>query len=162
MVPGEVAYANVELNADGKSKGWGIVEFESADDARKALTSTVTLDGQEIDIREAPFRPGPTSGVPGTAGPAFMAKENRVYVGNLAWQVGWRELKEHFASCGKVLRTEVFSFPDGRSRVRTPSHCDFRCVVMLLWWCLDGAVGCWECLWRCLVVSTRMDAHLCV
>jgi hypothetical protein len=40
---GEVAYANVELNPDGRSKGWGVVEFVRAEDARKATCESCAV-----------------------------------------------------------------------------------------------------------------------
>lgn len=41
---------------------------------------------------------------------------NRVYVGNLAWTVTWKELKDLMATCGPC-KADVPAGPDGRSKV---------------------------------------------
>lgn len=44
-------------------------------------------------------------------------KSCRVYVGNLAWKVQWRHLKDHMRSLGgNVIRADVFVDSQGRSR----------------------------------------------
>jgi len=41
----------------------------------------------------------------------------RVYVGNLSWEVGWQDLKDHMRSAGlKVVRASVMTEPGGRSK----------------------------------------------
>lgn len=40
----------------------------------------------------------------------------RVYVGNLAWNVQWYELKDHMKQAGKVLRADILQEPSGRSK----------------------------------------------
>ena len=40
----------------------------------------------------------------------------QLYVGNLSWDTGWRELKDHFRQCGDVDRTEVAEDRGGRKR----------------------------------------------
>ena len=40
----------------------------------------------------------------------------QLYVGNLSWGTGWRDLKDHFAQCGDVDRAEVAEGPDGRKK----------------------------------------------
>lgn len=51
---GNVAYADVMKNQEGKSKGCGIVEFTNAADATKAMETLQNslLDGRNIFIRE--------------------------------------------------------------------------------------------------------------
>jgi RNA recognition motif-containing protein len=41
---------------------------------------------------------------------------NRVYVGNLSWEVSWQDLKDHMKTAGKVIHADVFSEPNGRSK----------------------------------------------
>lgn len=41
---------------------------------------------------------------------------NRVYVGNLPYAVGWRELKDFMREAGEVSFAEVLMAPDGRSK----------------------------------------------
>ncbi len=40
----------------------------------------------------------------------------RVYVGNLAWDCKWQDLKDHMRSTGEVLHADVLHAPDGRSK----------------------------------------------
>lgn len=43
---------------------------------------------------------------------------NRVYVGNLAWGVTWKELKDCMALAGRVVKADVGTEASGRSKVR--------------------------------------------
>jgi len=54
-------------------------------------------------------KPRPAGGPPRGAG-------NRVYVGNLPWQVSWQDLKDHFRQAGEPVYTTVFLDEDGRSK----------------------------------------------
>eukprot|EP00586_Coscinodiscus_wailesii_P014736 CAMPEP_0172495502 /NCGR_PEP_ID=MMETSP1066-20121228/71422_1 /TAXON_ID=671091 /ORGANISM="Coscinodiscus wailesii, Strain CCMP2513" /LENGTH=215 /DNA_ID=CAMNT_0013267223 /DNA_START=40 /DNA_END=684 /DNA_ORIENTATION=- len=45
------------------------------------------------------------------------ATSRRVYVGNLAWEVSWQDLKDHFKEEGfEVTRADVLTSPNGRSK----------------------------------------------
>lgn len=46
-----------------------------------------------------------------------QATGNRIYVGNLAWNVEWQELKDYMRSVGKVVHADVLQDADGRSKV---------------------------------------------
>mmetsp|Transcript_21403 Transcript_21403/g.29977 ORF Transcript_21403/g.29977 Transcript_21403/m.29977 type:complete len:211 (+) Transcript_21403:82-714(+) len=41
---------------------------------------------------------------------------NRVFVGNLAWEVRWQDLKDHMSEAGEVERADVLYRPDGKSK----------------------------------------------
>lgn len=41
----------------------------------------------------------------------------RVYVGNLAWGVTWKELKDHMKKAGWVVKADVATDLNGRSKV---------------------------------------------
>ena len=48
---------------------------------------------------------------------AASLKAPRVYVGNLAFSVGWQDLKDYFRdTIGEVVRVEIISYPSGRSK----------------------------------------------
>ena len=48
---------------------------------------------------------------------AASLKAPRVYVGNLAFSVGWQDLKDFFRErIGEVVRVEIISYPSGRSK----------------------------------------------
>lgn len=64
---------------------------------------------------------GPGLGSQGTnraaaAAAAHSVQAHRVYVGNLPYAVGWRELKDFMREAGEVSFAEVLVGPDGRSK----------------------------------------------
>lgn len=56
------------------------------------------------------------------AAAAHSVQAHRVYVGNLPYAVGWRELKDFMREAGEVSFAEVLMGPDGRSKVRLANH----------------------------------------
>jgi RNA recognition motif-containing protein len=170
---GDVQYAKVLQDRDGRSKGCGIVEFttaEGAKDAIEKLTDT-ELKGRKIFVREdreeggggggggggeggggAAPRPsngggrggGRGGGQGGRGGGAAAPKASsapktessanadgeegagadssppvegsQLFVGNLSWETGWRELKDHFRAIGEVVRADVAVGRDGRKK----------------------------------------------
>lgn len=125
----DVVRTNIMTTPDGRSKGCGIAEFASVEDARKAVTdlNETELFGRQIFVREdreeksgaaVPHaRPAPPST---GAGHRFSsgeeAKNRRVYVGNLSWDVAWQDLKDHMRSAGEVVHAEVITEFTGRSK----------------------------------------------
>ncbi|KAL3808649.1 hypothetical protein ACHAXA_006636 [Cyclostephanos tholiformis] len=181
---GDVQYAKVLQDRDGRSKGCGIVEFttaEGAKDAIEKLTDT-ELKGRKIFVREdredgagggnrggaaegggaeggggggggAPPPPRSSNGAGGRGGgrggggggggrggggvksPSAPKTESsaedgaaatessspaiegsQLFVGNLSWETGWRELKDHFRTIGEVVRADVVIGRDGRKK----------------------------------------------
>ena len=47
------------------------------------------------------------------SGRPAVVTNGRVYVGNLAWDVTWQDLKDHFRTCGDVIRADVFTMEGG-------------------------------------------------
>lgn len=143
---GDVQYAKVLQDRDGRSKGCGIVEFtevEGAKDAIEKLTDT-ELKGRKIFVREdredgkrgggggerasRPARGGDGGGG-GDAGGAGnedggdgggdgSAPEpgSQLFIGNLSWETGWQDLKDHFRTIGEVVRADVAVGRDGRKK----------------------------------------------
>jgi nucleolin len=56
---------------------------------------------------DAPDRPA------GKEGPG---SDFEVFVGNLSWSATEADLRQHFASCGTIVRVKVLMSPDGRSK----------------------------------------------
>ncbi len=70
----------------------------------------------------------------------------RIFVGNLAYPVGWPLLKDTFRECGEVVYADVMKGPDGRSKgcgivefstpeeaalaIRTLNDQEIRCVIV--------------------------------
>ncbi|ORY07262.1 hypothetical protein BCR34DRAFT_603924 [Clohesyomyces aquaticus] len=141
---GEVLFADVLLLPNGMSKGCGIVEYATREQAQNAVStlSNQNLMGRLVYVREdreaeprfsnpASSRGGgefgggmrgnyggPTGG--GFAGgPPGGGGGRQVYVANLPYNVGWQDLKDLFrqaAHTGSVLRADVHVAPDGRPK----------------------------------------------
>jgi len=99
---GNVVYADVFRDSDGRSKGCGIVEFETPEDAAEAVKKLhdSKLDGRPIFVRED--------------------RENhsgrKVFVGNLSYNCSWQDLKDEFQKCGTIARADILYGRDGRSK----------------------------------------------
>ncbi|UKK02397.2 hypothetical protein MACK_002489 [Theileria orientalis] len=116
---GDVVRADIIEDRDGKSKGCGIVEFANEEAAVRAiseLNDTSILDRQ-IFVREDRENYTPFRGYNRyQRGYSDSPKSNTVTVTNLQWKTGWKELKDLFKNCGIVLRADVLSYEDGRSK----------------------------------------------
>jgi len=141
---GKVAYSNImEERESGRSKGCGIVEFETQREAAAAIKSLhdSELDGRLISVREdredhdlkgAPARGAdrrPAAVSDRDVGPARSGKRKqssscseirvhvarRIYVGNLSYATSWQDLKDCFRSFGSVVHAAIMEH-DGRSR----------------------------------------------
>lgn len=132
---GEVLFADVLLLPNGMSKGCGIVEYATREQAQNAVNtlSNQNLMGRLVYVREdreaeprftAPgaTRGGFEGGMRGGFGAGFGAQGGggrQVYVANLPYNVGWQDLKDLFrqaAHTGSVLRADVHTAPDGRPK----------------------------------------------
>lgn len=120
---GTVVYCNVTREPSGRSKGWGIVEFEKPEEAISAVsmfngtefagrTLIVREDREDRDLQEpGTFRPrAPRSG------DTSKSSGLQVVVQNLPWSLTSQELHEMFAPCGPIVSAEVVAGRDGRSK----------------------------------------------
>lgn len=140
---GEVLFAEVLVTPTGVSKGCGIVEFASQEDAQRAVRelSETPLLGRPVFIREdreTESRFGATP-VPGKIGMAMAGQGlnagppprppshnffgshannpgNQLYVGNLPYQAGWQDLKDLFRAAGNIIRADINIGADGRPK----------------------------------------------
>jgi RNA recognition motif-containing protein len=124
----DVKIASVMTTPDGRSKGCGIVEFNTAADAQQAVLTLndTELHGRQIFVREDREEQRSSGGSghhqpPGTTGQHHFssgeqAKSRRVYVGNLSWDVAWQDLKDHMREAGEVIHAEVIREHNGRSK----------------------------------------------
>ncbi|KAF6255147.1 G-strand telomere binding protein 1 [Scenedesmus sp. NREL 46B-D3] len=139
---GQVVYANVTRGDDGRSKGWGIVEFETPDEAIAAVNTLngTDLGGRRIAVREDREDRDVKQFVEGEEGAAAAPRARstrgrgrgrgrgprapiegepsgfQVCVQGIPWKYTWKELKELLAECGEVERADVMTAPDGRSK----------------------------------------------
>nr|XP_012619000.1 myelin expression factor 2 isoform X4 [Microcebus murinus] len=85
---GEVTYVELFKDAEGKSRGCGVVEFKDEEFVKKALETMnkYDLSGRPLNIKELDFK------------------------------VGWKKLKEVFSIAGTVKRADIKEDKDGKSR----------------------------------------------
>ena len=135
---GNVVYSDVMIDAaSGRSKGCGIVEFETPEEALRAISqlSNSELHGRPLLVREdredrelsnnnggnghygAPANGGGGSMQAGVYNGDQQANGPRqIVVQNLPWTITWQELKDTFRQSGNVLRADVMLDDQGRSK----------------------------------------------
>ncbi|KAK9471010.1 uncharacterized protein V1510DRAFT_381920, partial [Dipodascopsis tothii] len=122
---GEVIFADVLTMPNGMSKGCGIVEYATKEQAHEAIATLTNqvLMGRTVYVREdRESEPkfaaggGPPRGGFERGGRAPPAGGVQLYVGNLPYSVGWQDLKDLFREAGRVTRADVMTTPDGRSK----------------------------------------------
>ena len=109
---GPVLNADVMQEADGRSKGCGLVTFQNKRDADRAIAELhdTELDGRNIFVREDRDAPG------GGKGGGGIGSSNTVYVGNLSYHTSWQDLKDLCKEVGTVLHADVMMEEEGRSK----------------------------------------------
>ena len=130
-------------NSSGRSKGWGIVEFEDVEQAAAAISTLngadlagrkllVREDREDRDVRAARGENGEEGGErpprrerppPRPRAPRPPREERpeassglQVVVQGLPWSYTWKELRPLFDEYGEVERADVVIGRDGRSR----------------------------------------------
>lgn len=128
---GEVVHADVLESYNGRSRGCGLVEYSTEEEAQNAIDTLhdTELDGRMIFVREDRE---PNSGSIGSFAKGGSRQNNnsrshqnydndnggntKLYVGNLSFETTWQDLKDHFSAFGQVEFAEVIEGNDGRSR----------------------------------------------
>ena len=124
----KVTRADVMQTHDERSKGCGLVEFATAEGARRAMLmmKDTELHGRQIFVREDPkvvvplLAPGEMEG---RAVDAAEAGSRRVYVRNLLWEVVWQDLKDYMQQAEDVQFAEVMTGRDGQSKGQGRLQC---------------------------------------
>lgn len=127
---GNVLFADVLTLPNGRSKGCGIVEYSTREEAQKACESLNRLqfEGREIFVREdreqgpkfgsrlgpPPMHGGAPPPLPPPSGGPIDG--NQIFVSNLPYSVSWQELKDMFRDAGDVVRADVQQTREGRSK----------------------------------------------
>jgi RNA recognition motif-containing protein len=102
---GEVVHAEVICEQNGRSKGCGVVEYATEEEAQAAV-STLThseLNGRTIFVRED--RETSSGGGPASSPSRTSIRSNQnasVYVWNLSYDTSWQDLKDHMRKAGNV------------------------------------------------------------
>ncbi|KAI8893861.1 hypothetical protein BC833DRAFT_607002 [Globomyces pollinis-pini] len=132
---GTVTHADVLSNREGRSKGCGIVEYETAEEAQKAIDqlSETDLMGRTIFVREDREATGRRDHDRDRRDRDRRVRDDdrrdrdhrssrnedltgrSLFIGNLPYSVSWQDLKDRFRDCGRVVRADVM-MSDGRSK----------------------------------------------
>ncbi len=154
---GDVSFAEVMQEPGGRSKGCGVVEYKSADDAKEAIETLndTELKGRMIFVREdRETSGGGSAGGGGGGGNYGGTNSTSVYVGNLAYETSWQDLKDHMRQAGNVDQVSSTNF--GQSHF-TFSLCALELkyrLLKLVWFVLPGKYstirgrtfkGMWNC-----------------
>lgn len=114
---GHIQRVDVVKDWDGRSRGFGFVDFSNEHDALRAITelNDTELKSRRIIVRED--RNLGRKGIPtrerriveklAPDGPREFGFSKVVVVGNLAPEVTWRNLKDLFRSAGAVSRADI-------------------------------------------------------
>jgi len=122
-VAGHVLHADVMQDAEGRSKGCGIVEFEHPADALRAISllSNSALNERQIMVREDREDPG-AKGVHAVGAGAGAVRGSpapdgtQIVVHGLPYRMAWQDLKDLCRAAGPVVRADVMTNPDGTSK----------------------------------------------
>ncbi|KAJ1567303.1 hypothetical protein HK405_006441 [Cladochytrium tenue] len=138
---GTVLRADIAMSAAGRSRGFGSVLFATVEEAQAAINAfnNYDLNGRKIEVREDRAVSGNGFGrhahvsaahdanedgegatenvpLPGTAIDASTINIRALYVGNLPYSVGWQDLKDLFRNAGNVIRADIPTDYQGRSK----------------------------------------------
>jgi len=128
---GTVTRADVMTGSNGRSRGCGIVEYSTAQEAAEAIRRLNDSELQQRTIlvredretsRSLPAHAGGAAAAPAAggrgAGPKGASTSNTgssVYVGNLPWNTAWQDLKDHMKAAGAVSHVDILMRRDGKA-----------------------------------------------
>jgi len=114
---GRVVRADITTRPNGTSRGWGLVEFETAKGAKRACNQLngKTLDGREITVKPDSGDKATSSTAPPAKSSTSAAPGKRVYIGNIPWTIHWQDLKDY-------LRSKVNGSPICHNAAKIPQH----------------------------------------
>lgn len=123
-----MVYTNVMRDENGRSKGWGIVEFETSEEAVQAMNTMngVEIHGRPIIVREdredreikdfGDRAPRPGRGRGGKREGETAPPGTQVVVHGLPWSYTGAQLLEIFQGVGEIVSGDIAYGRDGRSR----------------------------------------------
>ena len=115
-VYGKVNSISVATKDDGRSMGFAFIEFESAEDAERAIAALNKSEfvGRSIDVSVArervakPTRTFESKYIPGT---------KKLYIGNLPYSASEGDLTDIFSTAGAVKSSKIITDQDtGKSK----------------------------------------------
>lgn len=101
---GTVVSSRVVMDrASGKSKGFGYVEFDSAESAKKALEMNgQEIDGRPVNIDISTPRPAQNNNRASAHGDVQSPPSSVVFIGNLSFESNEDAVYEAFGECGEI------------------------------------------------------------
>ncbi|KAF1793248.1 Nucleotide-binding alpha-beta plait domain [Phytophthora cactorum] len=112
---GTVVHADVLELANGRSKGCGLVEYATEEEAAKAIAelNNTELEGRLIFVREdrEPEGGSISKFAKRASAPRGSGESRQLYVGNLPWDTNWQQLKDLFRTVGDVERADIAEYP---------------------------------------------------
>jgi RNA recognition motif-containing protein len=117
--------ADVVEEAGGRKKGFGIVHFFHADDAKNTIRRFDGVDykGRQVEVRldkrgnNSDGGPRDIRGSSNNNNDDAAADSNvQLFVGNLLFDTSWQDLKEHFKQYGRVDNVDVVEGADSRKK----------------------------------------------
>ena len=116
---GTVVQAEVARQPGGRSKGWGLVDYETPDAANNAIAQlhNSELQGRSIIVRlERAGGANKSAGGP-NAGRPEASSGLQIVVRNLPWSTTSEDLRQVFQQVGNVIKAEAICHADtGRSK----------------------------------------------
>lgn len=120
---GNVDNATILQGADGRSKGAGLVLYQHPKDADRAIRQLHGMEfrGRNIQVREDRESTkinanDSTDGNRNLTKSTDYTPETSVFVGNLAFDTSWQDLKDFMRQAGNVAKADIMKSPDGRSK----------------------------------------------
>jgi len=107
---GTITSAKVAMDGQGNSKGYGFVQFETAEAAQAAIDN---VNGMELNDKQVYVGPFQRRSDRTNAG---EAKFNNVYVKNLSENLSDEKLREKFAEHGTVTSCVIMKDEEGKSK----------------------------------------------
>ncbi|CAG8537153.1 9113_t:CDS:10 [Ambispora gerdemannii] len=111
---GTVLRADVAMGYDNRSKGHGTVLFATLEDAKNAIEmfNNYNWQSRTLEVREDPLSQHTQSLF---APPGPMMPPGGIFYG-LPFNCQWQDLKDLFRNAGNIIRADVSTNYDGRSR----------------------------------------------
>lgn len=119
---GNVDNATIMKGSDGRSKGAGLVLYQHPKDAERAVRQLHGMEfrGRVIQVREDRDSTKATTSDHAESQNLHKSSDytpkNSVFVGNLAFETSWQDLKDFMRQAGNVAKADIMKGPDGRSK----------------------------------------------
>ena len=107
---GTITSAKVAMDGQGNSKGYGFVQFETAEAAQAAIDNVNGMELNDKQVYVGPFQRRSDRSNSGEA------KFNNVYVKNLSENLSDEKLREKFAEHGAVTSCVIMKDEEGKSK----------------------------------------------